>query len=221
MAAKKIKQLPAYERPREKFLQKGAAALSDVELLSLLIGSGNAASDVSTIARRVQRLLQKHGGHITLEDLLTIKGVSTVIAGRILAGLELTRRYLVRDIEPLRSMPDILGRLGHIRTRQQEYLVCLTLDGGRRLIAQRTVTIGTLDSVIVHPREVFSDAIADRAACIIVAHNHPSGNARPSSHDISLTQQLIAAGHLIGIELHDHIIVSKNDYFSYRQNHLL
>ncbi|HSW74291.1 MAG TPA: DNA repair protein RadC [Candidatus Saccharimonadales bacterium] len=221
MSAKKIKQLPVYERPREKFLQKGAAALSDVELLSLLIGSGNAISDVSTIARRVQRLLQKHGGHITLEDLLTIKGVSTVIAGRILAGLELTRRYLVRDIEPLRSMSDILGRLGHIRTRQQEYLVCLTLDGGRRLIAQRTVTIGTLDSVIVHPREVFSDAIADRAACIVVAHNHPSGNARPSSHDISLTQQLIAAGHLIGIELHDHIIVSKNDYFSYRQNHLL
>lgn len=219
--SKKITQIPVRERPREKFLRKGAASLVDIELLSLLIGSGNATIDVVSIARRVQRLLQKCGGNILLDDLLAIKGVSTVTAGRILASLELARRYLVRDVEPLRSMPDILGRLGHIRTRQQEYLVCMTLDGGQRLIAQRTVTIGTLDAVIVHPREVFSDAIADRAASIIVAHNHPSGSVRPSSHDIALTQQLIAAGHLIGIELRDHIIVGRTNYFSYRQNHLL
>lgn len=219
--AKKIKQLPAHERPREKFLQKGAAALSDTELLTLLVGSGNASADVTHIARRIQTLLQKHGGAISLDDLQAIKGVSTVTAGKILASLELARRYLVRDIEPLRSMPDVLGRLGHIRTRQQEYLVCLTLDGGQRLIAQRTITIGTLDSVIIHPREVFSDAISDRAASIIVAHNHPSGSVRPSSHDIALTQQLVASGHLIGIELRDHIIISKAGYFSYRQNHLL
>lgn len=219
--AKRITDMLAFDRPREKFIRKGVAALTDTELLALLIGSGNATSDVSTIAKRVQRLLVKHGGNVSLESLLEVKGVSTVIAGRILAGLELARRHLVRDIEPLRSMPDILGRLAHIRTRQQEYLVCLTLDGGQRLIAQRTITIGTLDVVIVHPREVFADAIADRAASIIVAHNHPSGDARPSTRDIALTQELVAAGQLIGVDLRDHIIVSKRDYFSYRQNHLL
>jgi DNA repair protein RadC len=99
--------------------------------------------------------------------------------------------------------------------------VCLSLDGGHRLIAQRTITVGLLDSVMAHPREVFADAITDRAACVVLAHNHPSGDPHPSSRDITLTQQLAAAGHLVGITLRDHIIVSKTDHFSFQQHHYL
>jgi DNA repair protein RadC len=127
----------------------------------------------------------------------------------------------VRNIEQLRTQHDMLVRLQDLRTKQQEYFVALSLDGGQRLIAQRTVTIGTLDSVMAHPREVFADAIADRAACVVVAHNHPSGDAKPSAKDTALTQQLVAAGQLLGVELYDHIILAKTEHFSFRQHHLL
>ena len=201
--------------------RKGAAALSDFELLEVIIGNGTTGADVGYIARRIQKLLQKGTGALSYESLTAIKGVSLATASKILASLELSKRHLVRDSTPLRSQQDILARLGDIRTKQQEYFICLSLDGGQRLIAQRTITIGTLDTVIAHPREVFSDAIADRAASIIIAHNHPSGDAAPSQKDITLTQQLVAAGQLLGITLHDHIIVTKTAHFSYRQHHLL
>lgn len=195
--------------------------MSDFELLEVLIGSGTANTDVGTIARRVQKLLQKGSAELSYESLTAIKGISIATAGKILAALELAKRHLVRDIEPLRTQQDILVRLADIRTKQQEYFICLSLDGGQRLIAQRTITIGTLDAVLAHPREVFADAIADRAATVIVAHNHPSGEAKPSPKDVTLTQQLAAAGQLLGITLRDHIIVTKTEHFSYRQHHLL
>lgn len=219
--SQKIHQLPEADRPREKMQRKGAAALSDFELLEVIIGNGSASADVSYIARRIQKLLQKGTNALNYQSLTEIKGVSQATASKILANLELTRRHLVRDATPLRTQQDILARLGDIRNKQQEYFICLSLDGGQRLIAQRTITIGTLDTVIAHPREIFSDAIADRAASIVVAHNHPSGDPKPSAKDITLTQQLVAAGQLLGIDLRDHIIVSKTDYFSCRQHHLL
>ncbi len=218
---RRIHQIPAADRPREKLQRKGAAALSDFELLEVLIGNGTASADVGYIARQVQKLLQKGTEAVSYETLTIIKGVSIATAGKILSALELSKRHLARDIEPLRSQQDILARLSDIRTKQQEYFICLSLDGGQRLIAQRTITIGTLDSVLAHPREVFADAIVDRAASIIVAHNHPSGDAKPSPKDITLTQQLMAAGQLLGITLRDHIIVTKTESFSYRQHHLL
>jgi DNA repair protein RadC len=158
--------------------------------------------------------LLKGGDQIDLGALTGIKGVGVAAATRLLASLELARRHLVESATPLLTQADILARLQDIRTKQQEYMVCLSLDGGQRLIAQRTITIGTLDAVMAHPREVFADAIADRAACIILAHNHPSGDITPSHKDISLTQQL-------GIPLRDHLILTKTAYFSYRQHHLL
>lgn len=216
-----IREIPALDRPREKLQRKGVQALSDFELLEVLIGSGTRGADVSFIARRIQKLLHLDAEHVTFESLTAIKGVSTANASKILAGLELARRHLVRAHTPLLSQQDILTRLEDIRGKQQEYFVALSLDGGQRLIAQRTITIGTLDSVLAHPREVFADAIADRAASLVVAHNHPSGDARPSQKDVMLTQQLAAAGQLLGVTLRDHIIVTKNDYFSCRQHHLL
>lgn len=219
--ARKIRELAAGDRPREKMQRKGVAALSDFELLEVLIGNGTSSADVGTIARQVQKLMRKGTANLNHDALIAIKGVSTATAGKILASLELAQRHLVRDIEPLRTQQDILGRLSDIRTKQQEYFICLSLDGGQRLIAQRTITIGTLDTVLAHPREVYADAIADRAASVIVAHNHPSGDVNPSQKDVALTQQLAAAGQLLGITLRDHIIVTRTEYFSYRQHHLL
>lgn len=220
-ARRRIHQLPTSDRPREKLQRKGPAALSDFELLEALVGNGTYAADVSILARRIQKLLDKGTDSLNYETLTAIKGINIATASKILAALELAKRHLIRDIEPLRTQQDILARLSEIRTKQQEYFICISLDGGQRLIAQRTITIGTLDTVLVHPREVFADAIADRAASVIVAHNHPSGDATPSQKDVSLTQQLAAAGQLLGITLRDHIIVTKNDQFSYRQHHLL
>lgn len=218
---RRLKNIPEIDRPREKLARKGSGALSDFELLEVLIGNGTGKTDVSTLARQVQKLLQKGIQHVTYESLLHIKGISTATAAKILASLELSKRHLALDIKPLKSQQDIVARLDELRTKKQEHFICLSIDGGHRLLAQRTVTIGTLDSVLAHPREVFSDPIVDRAAYIIVAHNHPSGDERPSEKDIMLTQQLAAAGQLIGIPLFDHIIVTKNKEFSYRQNHLL
>lgn len=218
---RRISQMPTMDRPREKLRRKGAAALSDFELLEVMIGSGTGAADVGQIARQVQKLLQRGTAALNYESLTSLYGVSTASAGKILASLELAKRHLVKDAEPLRTMNDLVARLDDIRTKQQEYFVALSLDGGQRMIAQRTITIGTLDTVLAHPREVFADAIIDRAASVVIAHNHPSGETRPSQADITLTQQLAAAGQLLGIALRDHIIVSRADYFSFRQHHLL
>lgn len=220
-ARKRIQDLPLTERPREKLQRKGAAALSDFELLEVLLGYGNGTQDVGSLARQLQKVLSRGAENVSYDALTGVKGVSTATAGKILAALELARRHLIQNIEPLRSQRDFLHRLDSLRSRQQEYLVAMTLDGGQRLISQRTITIGTLETVLAHPREVFADAIADRAASVVVAHNHPSGDAKPSQKDITLTQQLSAAGHLLGIELYDHLILTKTGYFSFRQHHLL
>lgn len=221
MPHRRIHQLPHFDRPREKLRRKGAAALSDFELLEVLIGTGAAGTDVGTIARQVQRLLRKGVESFSYEALTTVKGVNHAHASKLLSALELARRHLVRNAEPLKTLADIIARLDDIRPRQQEHFICLSLDGGQRLIAQRTITVGILDSVLAHPREVFADAIVDRAAYVIVAHNHPSGDPKPSRKDIELTHQLAAAGQLLGVPLRDHIVICKTAYFSFQQHHLL
>ncbi|HSX06817.1 MAG TPA: JAB domain-containing protein [Candidatus Saccharimonadia bacterium] len=118
-------------------------------------------------------------------------------------------------------MEDILLSLKFIRNKRQEYFICLSLDTAGRIIRRRTVTIGLLDMSLAHPREVFAGPIKDRAAGVIIAHNHPSGYASPSDEDIKTTQQLVAAGQILGIRLQDHIIVTADDYFSFRQRQLL
>jgi len=123
--------------------------------------------------------------------------------------------------KPLRSTKEILVYLDHFRDKRQEYFVCLSLDSGQRLLARRVVTIGLLDATLAHPREVFAEPLVDRAASIIIAHNHPSGEAAPSGHDITLTQQLAAAGQLLGIPLQDHLIITAKGHYSFRVNAML
>lgn len=200
-------------RPREKLQARGAASLSDYELLMAIIGSGVAGADVTKVARDVQKLLKEKGSQLALDDLLAIKGLGLAKATPIMAGYELWRRQFEVSERPVIDSPEKAAeQLSDIRTKQQEYFVCLTLDGANRLIATRVISIGTLTASLVHPREVFAEAITDRAASIIVAHNHPSGNLQPSQADRDVTERLREAGELLGIKLLDHMIITKSSH---------
>ncbi len=202
-------------RPREKLAAKGATALSDYELLMAIIGSGNAQADVTKIARDVQKLVKQKGSELTYEDLLAIKSLGPAKATQIMAGYELWRRQFEVSERPIIDSPEkAVEQLADIRDKKQEYFVCLTLDGANRLIAKRTITIGTLTASLVHPREVFAPAIEDRAASIIVAHNHPSGNLKASEADKDVTKRVKDAGKLLGVEVIDHVIVSESGHIS-------
>lgn len=210
---KRLLDLQIQDRPREKLKLKGASALSDFELLQALIGSGNAQADVSKIARDTLKLLKLRGADITYDDLKQVGGLGPARITEILAAIELSRRYLIDDDRPIIDSPEkAVEQLADIRDKKQEHFVCMTLDGANRLIAKRIITIGTLNASLVHPREVYADAITDRAASIIVAHNHPSGTIEPSQADIDLTKRLKAAGELIGIKVLDHLIMTKNNF---------
>lgn len=209
----KIKDRYKEDRPREKLAKSGAGRLSDLELLMAIIGSGNAQADVGTIARQVLKLLQDKKGELTYGDLRSVVGLGEAKIPVILASLELAKRYLVDSDRPVVDSPEkAVALLANIRDKKQEHFVCLTLDGANRLIAQRVVTIGTLTASLVHPREVFADAITDRAASIIVAHNHPSGSLRPSQIDIATTERLKHAGELLGVPLVYHLLITKQSF---------
>ena len=201
-------------RPREKLQARGAEAQSDYELLMAIIGSGTQYADVTKLAREVQKLLKEKGSELAYEDLLNVKSLGPAKATNIMAGFELWRRQFEVSERPIIDSPEkAVEQLVDIRDKKQEYFVCLTLDGANRLIAKRIITIGTLTASLVHPREVFADAISDRAASII-AHNHPSGTLTPSSADSEVTQRLEEAGVVLGIKLVDHLVVSSSGHLS-------
>lgn len=202
-------------RPREKLQSRGASALSDYELLMAIIGSGTAQADVTKIARDVRKVISEKGSQLEYEDLLAVTSLGPAKAANIMAGFELWRRQFEVTERPIIDSPEkAVEQLNDIRDKKQEYFVCLTLDGANRLIAKRIITIGTLTASLVHPREVFADAITDRAASIIVAHNHPSGNLTPSEADRDVTARLREAGELLGVSLVDHIVMTKNSWHS-------
>ena len=199
-------------RPREKLAARGAAALSDYELLMAIVGSGNAQADVTKIARELLKVLRRDR-ELRMETVRTVVGVGEAKASEIVASFELAKRYLLESEQPIIDSPEkAVEQLADIRDKKQEYFVCLTLDGANRLIAKRVISIGTLTSSLVHPREVFAEAITDRAASIIVAHNHPSGTLESSAADKEVTKRLEEASELLGIKLIDHIVVTKTDF---------
>lgn len=200
-------------RPREKLQARGPEALSDYELLMAIIGSGSAQADVTKIARDVRKLLTEKGSSLTYKDLLKIKGLGAAKSTQLMASFELWRRQFEVSERPIIDSPKkAVEQLADIRDKKQEYFVCLTLDGANRLISKRIITIGTLTASLVHPREVFAEAITDRAASIIIAHNHPSGNLEASQADIDVTNRLKQAGELLGIEVLDHLIVGGDGF---------
>lgn len=219
---KKIKDILPDDRPREKLKIKGPESLSDFELLQALIGSGNKQANVSSIAKDVLKLIKQYRLNINYDQLKQIVGMGSAKITEILAAIELSKRYLVDIENPIIDSPEkAVLQLIDIRDKKQEYFMCLTLDGANRLIAKRIVSIGTLNSSLSHPREVFADAITDRSAGIIVAHNHPSNIVKPSQNDIEITKRLAESGKILGVNLIDHIIVIKNDFFSFKKNGLL
>ena len=202
--------------PREKLNKKGAAALSDMELLQAVIGSGGKGNDYKEIAKNLDQKIREVGAdYLTIGDVKKIKGIGDAKATVVFAALEFWRRKYTKQTAPLIDSAERAARqMEFIRNKKQEYFVMLTLDGARRLIQCRTITIGTLMSSLVHPREVFSPAIEDRAASIIIGHNHPSGALDISEQDIEVTKRIKQAGELLGIKLDDHIIVAGDEFTS-------
>jgi len=204
------------ELPREKLYKRGASALSDIELLQAVIGSGGRDNDFKQIAKNLNAAILKLGAdNLTFDDVKSIKGIGDAKATTVFAALEFWRRKYTKQNAPMIDSPEKAAeQLHNIRNKKQEYFCLLTLDGARRLINNRVVTIGTLMSSLVHPREVFSLAIEDRAASIIIAHNHPSGMLDISEQDREVTRRIKQAGDIIGIRLDDHIIIAGDDFVS-------
>ncbi|MCL1817262.1 MAG: DNA repair protein RadC [Clostridiales bacterium] len=208
--------------PREKLLHKGAAALTDLELLQIVVGSGGKGNDYRQIAQNLDLVIQKIGiENLTIENVKEIKGVGNALAARTFAALEFWRRKCTKQPSPINTPERAVEQLGDIKNKKQEHFSLLTLDGARRLIKNHLVTIGTLTASLVHPREVFSLAVEDRAASIIIAHNHPSGVLDISKDDKEITDIIKKAGEILGILLDDHIIVAGDNFVSLRNEQVL
>ena len=220
-AMKTIKDMPEHSRPREKLREKGAPALTDEELVAAILGRGMINIDVRTMARQVVSLVREHREKLALEHLTAIPGVKLAKAAQILSAFELARRYLLKDMVKITVAKDILPLVADIAGKQQEYFVCISLNGANEVIEKRVVTIGLLDKSPVHPREVFADVIADRAAAVIFAHNHPSGELQPSEADLRMHDQLTEAGKILGLRVLDHVIVTRKGYYSFQEAGLI
>ena len=217
---KKIKELAEHDRPREKVREKGVRALDDEELIQIILGRGVVGSDIRTISKKVADIIRKQKTSLIAADLKRVKGIGEAKAYQLLAAFEIARRHLLRDAMKITCAKDILPLLADIATKQQEHFVCITLNGANEVIERRTVTVGLLDRSQVHPREVFADVITDRAAAVIFAHNHPSGDLRPSDADLKMQEQLIQAASILGLRVLDHMIVAKGEYYSFQENGL-
>ena len=218
---KKIHDLPEFNRPREKLAERGPAALTDVELVAAILGRGTPGHDVMSIAKQVAKVIADKHGRFGLEDLRDIAGMGHAKSCQIVAGFELARRYVLPDVVKINGTQDILPLLQDIAGKQQEHFVCISLNGANEVIQKRIVTVGLLDRSQVHPREVFADVIADRAAAVILAHNHPSGELRPSDADLRMHNQLIEAAQILGLRVLDDLIVAKKGYFSFEEAGLI
>lgn len=216
--SKTIQQIPEADRPREKLLRKGPAALSDRELLAVLLGKGTSRMDVMTLAAKLARLIDEKGLQVKAEDLTQFEGVGDAKATLILAAIEFARRRIKPEGARIVTPADLLPHIRHYADRKQEHFLCASINGANEVLNIRVVSIGLIDRSPVHPREVFADALTDRASAVIVAHNHPSGGVEPSHSDLNITTQLRAAGEIVGIDLLDHIIFNKTGYFSFLEN---
>lgn len=221
----KIKDLPKSDRPREKLVAKGAEHLKDSELLAILLRTGKAGKNVIEIASQIlskhskKRLLQ-----MTYQDLVKIGGIDSAKATTLLAAFELAKRALeVNDtnLPTINNAKDAVAQLADLRDLKKEHFVVLYLDAKNQLVHKETISMGTLNANLVHPREVFEPTLKHSAAQIVAAHNHPSGDPKPSEDDLEITKRLTEAGKMMGVEIMDHVIVAKNGHFSFKEEKLL
>ncbi|MET3574645.1 DNA repair protein RadC [Bhargavaea ullalensis] len=219
----KISELHIADRPRERLINQGAESLSNQELIAILLRSGTRSESVLQLANRVIGFYDKIQDlqHATIEEMTSVKGIGEAKAVQLLAAVELgkrlarkqsSERYVIRSPEDAAAylMPDMAPLT-------QEHFVALFLNVKNEVLHKSTIFIGSLNSSIVHPREVFREAVKRSAASIICAHNHPSGNPSPSPEDIEVTKRLSEAGKIVGIDLLDHIIIGDHQFLSLKE----
>ncbi|ANY70378.1 hypothetical protein BBD42_30680 [Paenibacillus sp. BIHB 4019] len=218
-----IRDVPQEERPRERLIKYGAEALSHTELLAILLRTGTKKESVVHLAGNIM----KECGNLrnlmdmSLEELTAIRGIGPAKAIQLRAGLELGRRVsrtgngdVVTVQRPEDAANYVMDELRHLK---KEHFVCLFLNTKNHIIAQETLSMGTLNASLVHPREVFRAAIKCSSASLICVHNHPSGDPTPSAEDIALTKRLVSAGELVGIEVLDHLVIGDGRFISLKE----
>jgi len=223
-----VHNLPLSERPRERLLKLGSEALSAQEVLALMLGRGTRGESVIVTG---QKLISRFGSlrgvaEASVEELQEVKGIGPAKAAQIKAALEFSRRLDGNEGEEsrpvLKSPEDVAARVrGQLRGKKKEHFLLLCLDTRNRLIDICPISVGSLDTSVVHPREVFREAISSCASSVIFAHNHPSGDPEPSMEDIELTGRLIKAGEIIGIDVLDHVIVCDSSHLSLKARNLI
>jgi DNA repair protein RadC len=218
-----IRDFPQDERPRERFIQNGPASLSNHELIAILLRTGTKDESVLQLSNRLLtnfeglRLLKD----ATLEEMTEIKGIGQAKAIQVLAAVEIGRRITnlnYPDRYVIRSPEDGANYvMNDMRFLSQEHFVCLYLNTKNQVLHKQTIFIGSLNASIVHPREVFREALKRSAASIICLHNHPSGDPAPSREDIEVTKRLVECGKMIGIDVLDHLIIGENKFVSLKE----
>ncbi len=220
----KIKDLPVNERPRERLVNYGKESISNEELLAILIKTGTKNSSVKDISCEVLKRINGLNNleNITINTFKDIKGLGKVKTIEIMAAIELGKRIFLerskKDNKVYDNPNDIyLDNLYLFKNKKQEYFYCIYLDNKNKVIERKLLFMGTNNKSIVHPREIFKEAYLTSASKIVCMHNHPSGDITPSMEDINLTRSLVTIGKLQGIQVLDHLVVSDNDYYSFRK----
>ena len=217
-----LSEIERQDRPREKMELKGAESLSDLELIMLLVSSGTAERPVNEVSSELLALLDK-SEEPDYKSICAIKGLGRAKSSQILAALELGRRRMKKyGIGPSISSPgDIFREVRHYATRDQEQFIVLVLNGAHEVLNVFVATVGLVNKTLVHPREIFSDAIQRRGTAIAIAHNHPSGKLDPSEDDVNVTKRILISGDILGIKVLDHIIFSSSSYYSFLEHGLM
>jgi len=222
-----VRDLPKTERPRERLIKLGPEALSAQELLALIIARGVSGKSVMNIA---QEVLSKFGnikgvGEATIEQLCEIRGIGPAKAAQILACFEIGKRS---NLEPDQKKYDITNpkavvqAIGaSIKNKAKEHFKLIILDSRNKILTITDISLGTLNANLVHPREIFKDAVTHNAASVVLVHNHPSGDPEPSEDDIKITKQLVEAGKIMGIEVVDHLIIGNDSFTSFKEKGIL
>jgi len=223
-----MKSMPECERPREKMIKSGTSALSNAELIAAVIGSGSSQDSALTLAQRILTLDSKGLSFLAaanFEELCSLRGIGISKAGQILAAVELGKRICseksalkVKIAGPSELAEKMMVDMRHLT---KEVFKVVLLDTKNQIVSIEDISIGSLNASIVHPREVFQPAIRKSANAVVLIHNHPSGHPEPSTEDKRVTERLIEAGQLMGIQVLDHIVIGDLNYFSFKEHDLM
>ena len=221
----KIKDLPKFDRPREKLAKYGPEFLRDEELLAILLRTGTEGKNVLKIAKEIlSKFSKKRLLSLTFDQLKQIKGIGPAKACTILAAQELIKRALKigeATLPIIRSTKDVIAQAVYMRDKTREHLMVIFLNARNEMIYKKPMFIGTLNANLVHPREIFQEALKQNAASVILVHNHPSGDPDPSEDDLTITKRIVEAGKIMGIDILDHVIITRNKVFSFKEKKLL